>query len=90
MGRELNNGVKGADANAQYDASAKRLLGNKNILAHILVKSVDEFKGMEPKEAVSYIEGTPYISNIPLEPGLTNIAEVKHGERLVGLNTEKM
>ena len=89
MGTELNNGVKGADANAQYDASAKRLLGNKNILAHILVKSVDEFKGMEPKEAISYIEGTPYISNIPLEPGLTNIAEVKHGERLVGLNTEK-
>ena len=88
MGRELNNGVKGVDANAQYDASAKRLLGNKNILAHILVKSVDEFKGMEPKEAVSYIEGTPYISNIPLEPGLTNTAEVKHGERLVGLNTE--
>ena len=46
MGRELNNGVKGADANAQYDASAKRLLGNKNLLAYILVKSVDEFKGM--------------------------------------------
>ena len=88
MGTELNNGLQGADANIQYDASAKRLLGNKNILAHILTKSVDEFKGMNPKEVVNYIEGTPYISNIPLEPGLTNAAEVKHGERLVGLNTE--
>lgn len=45
--------------------------------------------GKKEKVIISYIEGTPYISNIPLEPGLTNIAEVKHGERLVGLNTEK-
>ena len=88
LSTDLKNGVQGADANAQYDASAKRLLGNKNILAHILVKSVDEFKGMKPKEVAELIEGTPYISNVLLEPGLTNVAEVKHGERLVGLNTE--
>ena len=63
LSTDLKNGVQGADANAQYDASAKRLLGNKNILAHILVKSVDEFKGMKPKEVAELIEGTPYISN---------------------------
>lgn len=39
------------DRDAQYDASAKRLLGQKIILAHILVKTVDEFKGMNPKKS---------------------------------------
>ena len=84
----LKNMVGATDINAQYDASAKRLLGNKSILAHILVKAVDEFKGMSPKEVVKFIEGEPYISCVPIEPGLTNIASKTSGERLVGLNTE--
>jgi len=41
--------------NAQYDEKAKRLLKNKIILAHILVKTIDEFKGMNPKEVVGKI-----------------------------------
>ena len=57
MDTELKNAVKATDKKAQYDESAKRLLGQKSILAHILVKTVDEFKGMNPKEVVSYIEG---------------------------------
>ena len=68
MGLELENAVKATDMKAQYDESAKRLLGNKSILAHILVKAVDEFKGMNPKEAINFIEGEPYISVIPVEP----------------------
>jgi hypothetical protein len=32
---EINNAVKAADKEAQYDEKAKRLLGNKYILAHI-------------------------------------------------------
>ena len=73
---------------AQYDTSAKRLLGQKSILAHILVKTVDEFKGMNPKDVVDCIEGTPHISTVPVEPGLTNAVSEKNGERLVGFNTE--
>ena len=46
MNTELKNAVKATDKDAQYDTSAKRLLGQKSILAHILVKTVDEFKGM--------------------------------------------
>lgn len=57
-------------------------------MAHILVKTVDEFKGMNPKDVVSYIEGTPYISAVPVEPGLTNIATEKSGQRVVSFNTE--
>ena len=88
MNTELKNAVNAADSKAQYDTSAKRLLGQKSILAHILVKTVDEFKGMNPKNVIDCIEGTPYISTIPVEPGLTNRANNKNGERLVGFNTE--
>ena len=74
MNTELKNAVKATDSKAQYDTSAKRLLGQKSILAHILVKTVDEFKGMNPKDVVDCIEGTPHISTVPVEPGLTNAA----------------
>ena len=69
---EAKNAVIATDKKAQYDASAKRLLGQKIILAHILVKTVDEFKGMNPKTVVSFIEGEPFISVIPVESGFTN------------------
>ena len=45
-------------------------------------------KGMNPKDVVDCIEGTPHISTVPVEPGLTNAASEKNGERLVGFNTE--
>jgi len=85
---EIKNAVNTSDKDAQYDDRAKRLLGNKSILAHILVKTVDEFKGMDPKDAVSYIEGEPFIGVVPVEPGLTNVDKEKTGQRIVGLNTE--
>ena len=85
---EIKNAVSAADQDAQYDDKAKRLLGNKIILAHILVKTVDEFKGMNPKEVVSYIEGEPLIGVVPVEPGLTNAGKEENGQRIVGMNTE--
>ena len=88
MDTEIKNAVSAADKDAQYDEKAKRLLGNKIILAHILVKTVDEFKGMNPKDVVSYIEGEPFISVVLVEPGLTNAEQKKDGQRIVGLNTE--
>lgn len=53
-----------------------------------LNKQLDEFKGMNPKEVVSYIEGQPYISTVPVEPGLTNTSSEKGGQRIVGFNSE--
>ena len=90
MDTEAKNAIKATDKKAQYDDSAKRLLGQKIILAHILVKTVDEFKGMNPKEVVSFIEGDPYISVVPIEPGLTNKSYEKEGQRIVGLNLENV
>ena len=60
------------DRDAQYDNSAKRLIAHKIIVARILVKTVEEFKGMDPLEVAALIEGLPYISAVPVEPGLTN------------------
>ena len=85
MNTELKSAVTAASREAQYDACVKRLLGQKCILAHILVNTVEEFYGMNPKDVVDYIEGTPYIGTVPVEPGLTN-REVK--PRIVGWNTE--
>ena len=88
MNTELKNAVVSTDKDAQYYASAKRLLGQKHILAHILVKTVKEFMGMNPKDIVPLIEGEPCISTIPIEPGLTNTVTENNGERLIGLNGE--
>ena len=85
---EIKNAVSAADEDAQYDEKAKRLLGNKIILAHILVKTIDEFKGMNPNDVVSYIEGEPFIGVVPVGPGMTNVEKEKDGQRIVGLNTE--
>lgn len=85
MNTEITNAVVASDDKAQYDEKAKRLLGHKSILAHILVHTVDEFKGMNPKEVVTYIEGEPLISAVPVEPGLTN---EETGDRVIGFNSE--
>ena len=88
MNTELKNAILAANEETQYDESAKRLLGQKIILAHILVKTVDEFQGMNPKDVVPLIEGEPYISTIPVEPGLTNQAIQTGNSRIIGFNTE--
>ena len=40
MDTEIKNTVTAVNHDAQYDEKAKRLLGNKIILAHILVKKI--------------------------------------------------
>ena len=88
MDTEVKSAVQSADQEAQYDEKAKRLLGQKHILAYILVKTVDEFKGMHPKDVIRYIEGEPMISVVPVEPGLTNVEKEEQGKRVTGFNTE--
>ena len=60
-------------------------------MAHILAKTVDEFKGMDPSDIVTYIEGEPKIGIVPVEPGLTNIERIdESGQRVKGLNSENV
>ena len=88
MNTELKNAVLATDRDAQYDNSAKRLIAHKIILARILIKTVEKFKGMDPLEVAALIEGMPYISTVPVEPGLTNAVHFQNGKRIVGFNTE--
>jgi len=88
LNTEIKNAVNAARDMAQYDENAKRLLGNKSILAHILTSTVEEFRGMNPADVEGYIEGEPCISSVPVEPGLTNIKQ--GGKRLAGLNSESV
>ena len=97
MDASIKESVKASDKEAQYDEKAKKLLGHKIILAYILVNTVEEFQGMNPKDVVKYIEGEPYISTVPLDPGMTNTKERKEGsiketetpEQIRGLNTDE-
>ena len=52
MDKDIKKSISVTDKDAQYDEKAKNLLGHKIILAHILVKTIDEFKGMNPKDVV--------------------------------------
>ena len=86
---EIKNAITAADAKIQYDTYAKRLLAQKSILANILVKTVAEFKDMNPSEVANYIEGDPEIGIVPVELGLTNAERTNEtGKRIVGFNTE--
>nr|WP_296190820.1 hypothetical protein [uncultured Anaerobutyricum sp.] len=88
MDKDIKKSISATDKDAQYDEKAKNLLGHKIILAHILVKTIDEFKGMNPKDVVQYIEGEPYISTVPVDAGSTNVEKEQNGEKVTGLNTE--
>ena len=88
MDKDIKKSISVTDKDAQYDEKAKNLLGHKIILAHILVKTIDEFKGMNPKDVVQYIEGEPYISRVPVDAGSTNVEKEQDGEKVIGLNTE--
>lgn len=86
---ELSNAMAAAGDKAQYDIRAKRLLAQKSILARILLKTVDAFKGMSPEDVADCIEGEPVIGIVPIEPGSTNGERNDgSGQRVSGFNTE--
>ncbi len=89
MDTEIASAVKAAGDKAQYDTRAKRLLAQKSILAQILVKTVEEFRGMRPEDVVPYIEGEPRVGVVPIDPGMTNKDKLaENGQRIAGINSE--
>ena len=88
MTRQQKKETYVSDREAQYDERAKRVAGSKIVIASILSKTVDAFRGMKPREIVPYIEGEPYIGSVPVEPGKTNASYTENGKRIVGFNTE--
>lgn len=86
MNTNIKNEIEAADNKAQYDARAKRLLGNKYILAYILKETITEFKGEKIETILSCIERDVQISSAPVDLGETNRKEKR--ERIIGDNTE--
>lgn len=87
MKKFIENSVDSVKFLAYNDIETESLL--RNLRSVILVKTVDEFKGMKPEDVVKYIEGEPSISVVPVEPGLANMEKTDAtGQRIVGLNTE--
>ena len=59
--------------NPTYDQHAKRLLAQRTIMARLLKRTVPEFKEATISDiAEKYIEGTPQISEIPIDRDMTN------------------
>ena len=95
MNTAITNRITAANDKAQYDEYAKQLIAQKIILAHILAKTVDEFRDMKPEDIVAHIEGDPKVGIIPVDPGMTNASRPTDAStpyvsdhRLAGLNTE--
>jgi hypothetical protein len=81
----LSKNITSAGDNASYDASCKRLLANKIILAWIMKSCVAEYRDFDVKEiAEKYIEGTPQVAEVAVNPD----EESDSGEQIRGASTE--
>lgn len=70
----LSENITAAGSKADYDASCKRLLANKIILAWIMKSCIKEYSNYEVEEiAAKYIEGTPQISVTAVNPDETDL-----------------
>ena len=75
----LASGIEVTQYRADYDAACKRLLSEKIILAWIMKSCLAEYRDIDVKEiAEKYIEGTPFVSEVPVSPDET-------GPRIRGL-----
>ncbi len=61
-----------AEEKAALDATCKRLLANKSVLAWILKDCVEEYRGCEVSEIENYIENEPQIAEVAVNPDETN------------------
>ena len=68
----LASGIEVTQDRADYDAACKRLLSEKIILAWIMKSCLAEYRDIDVNEiAEKYIEGTPFVSEVPVSPDET-------------------
>lgn len=80
----LARNIDAAGERSAYDASCKRLLANKIILAWIMKSCIEEYRELDVDEiAGKYIEGNPQIAEAAVHPD-----EEADGEQIAGANTE--
>lgn len=78
----IANNLEVSGDKARYDACAKKILSNKEILARIMQTTMKEFKNFPLDVIIACIEGDPEVSIIPVYPGK------KKPEAITGLPTE--
>ncbi len=72
MKTSLSSGIEVTKDMTDYDASCKRLLSEKIILAWIMKSCLDEFRNFDVKTiAEECIEGNPLVSEVPVAPDET-------------------
>ena len=76
----ISREIDSAGDKLQLDEAIKKVLGDKQILALILNRVAPEFKGYSKEETMSFIEGSPEISKIPITPG----------DKIMGSQTENI
>ncbi len=68
------------DAGSAYDTNVKFLLADRQILARILKYTISEFSDMEIPEIMGSIGDDIEIGMRPIEPGLSNLGQVKKSD----------
>ncbi len=87
----LATNINSASDKAALDASCKRLLSNKVILAWIMKSCLKEYQNCSIEEIFNnYIEGIPQIAAMAVNPDETNVIhkDFSIGETITGINTE--
>ncbi len=70
----IANVIESAGSTADVDDATKEILSDKSVLAWIMSRAVEEFKGYSIEVIKECIEGEPEISKVSVDPGLTNEA----------------
>ena len=76
----LAHSIEQTREEVQYDANAKALIADKQILARIVKHRTEEFKAYDIPTIISCIEGEPEISKTSIYPGKK--------DAITGMNTE--
>lgn len=80
----LANSIEAVNEKIRYDASVKKVLANKYILAWILKYTAPEFQKYDIETIKNCIEATPEVATVPVWPGLTN------SQTITGMSTENV
>ncbi len=76
METTLAKDLANADDKARYDEACRKLLADKHVLAWIMKQTVHEYRDSSIEDIVrKYIEGSPDVGNIPVDPDATNKAD---------------
>ncbi len=81
MNTHISNALDIAVHKAKYNAEARNILANKNILSWILKHCATEFKDLSISEIMNCTEGEPEIASVSVYPG-------KQTDKITGVGTE--